>query len=75
MYRQSWADFSSVALGGAERVIVPIGRKSMQNTPFLALSRPIFALKTKIAPPLALAMKIGQGPDIISTKKTGLQPR
>ena len=75
MYRQSWVDVSSVARGGeAGRAIAPIGLKSMQNTSFVALLRPIFALKTKIAPPLALAMRIGQGPDVISTKKTGLQP-
>ena len=43
----------------------PIALKSMQNTPFLALLRPIFALKTKLAPPLTLAMRIGKGPDVI----------
>ena len=41
-------DNSSVAMGGAAP---PIGMQSMQNTTFLALLRPIFALKEKIAPP------------------------
>ena len=42
----------------------------MQNTTFLALSRPIFALKKKIAP-LALEMRTGVGPDVILTRKLG----
>ena len=44
----------------------------MQNTPLLALLRPIFALKRKIAPPplpLALAMRNGQRPEVTSTRK------
>ena len=45
----------------------------MQNTAFLALLRLIFALKTKIAPPLELAMRIGLEPDVNLTRKTGLQ--
>ena len=65
---------SSVAKGGRGANLPPIGLKSMQNTPFLALLRPIFALKTKIAPPpLELEMRIGHGPDVNSTTKTGLQ--
>ena len=53
----------------------PIGVKNMQNTTFLALLKTIFALKTKIAPPpLALAIRIGQEPEVISTRKTGFQP-
>ena len=48
---------SCVAEGGAGAL--PIGLKSMQNTLFSALLRPIFALKTKIAPPMVLAMRIG----------------
>ena len=43
----------------------------MQNTSFLALFRPIFAQKTKILAPSALAMRIGQGPDMTSTRKLG----
>ena len=42
---------SSVARGGAGGLEPPIGLKSMQSTLFLARLRPIFALKTKIAPP------------------------
>ena len=43
---------SSVARGkGGGAWAPPIGLKSMQNTLFLALLRPIFALKTKIANP------------------------
>ena len=48
--------------GGAGGYSPPIGLKSLQNTPFLALLRSIFALKTKI-PPMVLAMGIGQGSD------------
>ena len=40
---------SSVARGGRGDIAPPIGLKSMQNTLLLALVRPIFALKTKIA--------------------------
>ena len=45
----------------------------MQNTPFLALLRPIFALKTKIANPplLVMAIRIGQRPDVTCTRKLG----
>ena len=66
---------SSVAKGAGEGAIAsPIGLKSMQNTPFLALLSPIYALKAKIAtPPLVLVLRIGQEPGVISTKKTGLQ--
>ena len=49
----------------------PFGLKSMQNTLFLALLRPIFALKTKIAPPTVLAMRVGEEPDVISSRKVG----
>ena len=42
--------FSSVARG-AGGLEPPIGLKSMQNTTFLVLLGPIFALKMKIAPP------------------------
>ena len=52
----------------------PIGLKSMQNALFLALLRPIFALKTKIAPPTVLAMRVGQESDMILSRKTGFQP-
>ena len=55
------------------RVSAPV-LKSMQNTTFLPLLRPIFALKTKIVSPLAMAMRIGKGPEIISTGKTVFQP-
>ena len=41
----------------------------MQNIPCLALLRPIFALKTKIAlPSMVLAMKIDEGSDVISSQ-------
>ena len=59
---------SSVARGGSSP---PIGLKSMQNTLFLALLRPIFALNTKIVPPMILAMRVGQEPDEIPTRKSG----
>ena len=60
-----WA--SSVASGEA-------GQKNMQNTLFLALLRPSFALKTKIAPPpMVLATRIGQEPVVISATKTRFQ--
>ena len=49
MKHQAAVANSSVARGGATAPH-PIALKSMQNTPFLALLRPIFALKTKIAP-------------------------
>ena len=49
MKQQAAVANSSVARGGAAAPH-PIALKSMQNTPFLALLRPIFALKTKIAP-------------------------
>ena len=66
------SDASSAASGEAGGgAIAPIGLKSMQNTPFWALLRPIFALKTKIAPPVVLAMIIGLGSDVISNKKLG----
>ena len=43
----------------------------MQNTPFLALLRPIFALETKIA----LTKGMGdEGPNVILTRKNGFQP-
>ena len=47
------SDASSVASGeaGVRGYSPPIGLKSMQNIPFLALLRPIFAIKTKIDPP------------------------
>ena len=41
---------SSVARGGGGYSPPPIGMESMQNTLFLALLRPIFALEAKIAP-------------------------
>ena len=50
------------------------GLKSIQNTLFLALLRPIFSLKTKIDLPLILEMRIGQGSDEILTRKTGFEP-
>ena len=47
----------------------------MQNTLFLALLKPFFALKTKIAPlPMVFGMRIGQEPDVIWTGKNGFQP-
>ena len=65
---------SSIARGEGA-IASSIGLKSMQNIPFLALLRPIFALKTKIAPPsLVLAVRICKGPGVISTRKTGFQP-
>ena len=41
----------TLALSGGAGGLYPIGLKSIQNTPFLALLRPIFALKTKRALP------------------------
>ena len=63
---------SSGARGGGERgTTAPfIGLKTMQNIPFLAFLRPIFALKMKIVPPLKLATRISQGPDINSISCT-----
>ena len=40
---------SSVARGGGAEGYTPIGMQSKQNTTFLALFRPIFAVKAKIA--------------------------
>ena len=51
------AESSSVAIWGGGFGL-PIGMQSMQNTLFLLLLRPIFALKAKISPPLALAMRM-----------------
>ena len=36
---------------------------------FLALLRPILALKTEIAPPMVLEMRIGQKPDVYRPEK------
>ena len=49
---------SSVARGGGAggAIAPPIGLRSMQNTPFLALLMPIFPQKTKIAPPPPLEL-------------------
>ena len=49
---------SSVA-GGQGGIAFPIVMQSVQNTLFLVLLRPIFALKAKIVLPLALAIRIG----------------
>ena len=51
------AESSSVAKWGGG-IGLPIGMQSMQNTLFLLLLRPIFALKAKISSPLALAMRM-----------------
>ena len=56
---------SSVARRGA--TAPPIGLKSMQNTPFLALLRPICPQKTKIAPPIVIGTKIRLRPGVIWT--------
>ena len=44
--------YSRASRGGRGRGLYspPIGQQSMQNTMFLALLRPIFVLKSKIAP-------------------------
>ena len=45
----------------------------MQNTLFLDFLRPIFALKTKIAPPMVLGIRLGKEPGMKWTRKTGAQ--
>ena len=64
-------DLCSKARGGGGGSSPPIGLKSMQNSLFLALLRPIFALKTKIAPPTVLTMRDGEVRDVILSTKTG----
>ena len=43
--------------GGGEAIALPIDIQSMQNTSFLALLRPTFALRTIIVPNLALSIR------------------
>ena len=59
---------SSVARG-AGGLEPPIGLKSMQNTTFLVLLRPIFAPKMKIAPPKGIGEQSCEGLGGIWTRK------
>ena len=71
------AHHSSVVRGGGGEGggrAFAIGLKSTQNTLVLVLLRRIFALKTKIAPLMVLALRVAQKFDVILTTKTGFQP-
>ena len=58
-------------MGGGARAS-PIGLKSMQNTTFLVLLKPIFAPKMKIATPMGLASRNCEGPAVIWDEKSGV---
>ena len=59
---------SSAASGGREGGLAPIGLKSMQNTTFLVLLRPIFAPKMKTATPMGLGSRSCEGLPVIWTR-------
>ena len=64
--------FSSVArVGGLEP---PHWPEEYSKYPVFSILGLIFALKTKIAPPMVLAMRAGQEPDVMLTRRTGFQP-
>ena len=63
---------SSVA--GARRYSSPHWRKQYAKYSVFNTFVADFCSKNKNNPPLALAMKVSQGPDVISTTKTGFQP-
>ena len=47
----------------------PLGLKSMQNILFSALIETDFCTENENTPPLTLAMRISQGPDVVLIRK------
>ena len=69
----------SSSVGGGARAY-PIGLKSMQNSTFFVLLRPIFAPKLKIAPPTGFGSRSCEGLAVIWTRiveffGSGAQPK